>query len=59
MEDRTMDVVQCPVCYGESVTYLGQLGGLMHYQCNHCGMQWSKEYSDKELEDLQCTDSTH
>ena len=52
-----MDVVQCPVCYGESVTYLGELAGLAHYQCNHCGMQWSHAIDyDKELEELTCTD---
>lgn len=52
-----MDVVQCPICYGESATYLGELGGLNHYQCNHCDTQWSvKPDYTKELEKIECTD---
>jgi transposase-like protein len=38
-----MDTIQCPVCYGESAEYLGELAGTPYYRCTHCGIQWQTD----------------
>lgn len=36
-------VTQCPVCFGESAEYLGELAGRPYYRCMYCGIQWSAD----------------
>lgn len=54
------NVIMCPMCYGESVAYLGELCGLPYYRCQHCGIQWSVDDAYDallgKLEKKSCTE---
>jgi len=36
-----MNEVWCPVCYGDRVTYLGQLGWTHWHRCGDCGVDFA------------------
>ena len=49
-----MEILECPVCYGE-VGIVGVLGWRVHCQCRHCGIEFSKdlkEMDETEREDI-------
>lgn len=37
---------ECPMCGGPGVP-LGQLGNRMHYKCENCGMDFSRDFREK------------